>query len=304
MDLTQLRIIRELAERGSITAVAQALFVTPSAVSQQLTSLQKEIGVPLTQKNGRVLGLTDAGRALATAAAQVSMAFAQAESSVATYLQDDKHSVSIAALHSAGLTYFAPLMRRLNALDGPTLRCTDEDVAQAEFPLLVADYDIVVAHRMPDSPLWPDSVTATALVYEPLDIALAHDHPLARFSELTPNQLANENWISVHEGFPLTGALNRIGSAAGKPLNITHRINEFYVASSIVASGYAVSLMPRYTGAPEAHSGIVLRPLAGLEIGRHIDILTRPEARLRTSVARVITELTALATEGKAQNGL
>lgn len=297
MDLVQLRIIRELAERGSLSAVAAALFVTPSAVSQQLRALQSEVGVPLTQKNGRAIGLTDAGRALAAAAVEVSIALASAKKSVSHFLNDDKQCVSIAALHSAGLTYFAPLLRRLMAADGPTLRCTDEDVAQAEFPLLVADYDIVVAHRLPDSPAWPESVTVTPLVYEPLDIALAVDHPLARFPELTPAQLVTENWISVHEGFPLTGALNRIGSSAGSPLNITHRINEFYVAASIVASGHAVSLMPRYTGAPEAHSGIVLRPLAGIEIGRHIDILTRPETRLRASVSRVIAELTALATE-------
>ena len=297
MDLIQLRIIRELAERGSLSAVASALFVTPSAVSQQLSALQSEVGVALTQKNGRSVGLTDAGRALAAAAVTVSMAMASAEKSVSHFLEDDHQVVSIAALHSAGLTYFAPLLRRLIASDGPSLRCTDEDVAQAEFPLLVADYDIVVAHRLPDSPAWPDSVSVTPLVYEPLDIALATHHPLARFAELTPEQLVAENWISVHEGFPLTGALNRIGSAAGMPLNVTHRINEFYVAASIVASGYAVSLMPRYTGAPEAHSGIVLRPVAGIEIGRHIDILTRPETRLRASVSRVIAELTALATE-------
>ena len=297
MDLTQLRIIRELAERGSLSAVAAALFVTPSAVSQQLSALQNEVGVALTQKNGRAIGLTDAGRALAAAAVDVSLAMATAESSVNLYLHDENQSVSIAALHSAGLTYFAPLLRRLISTDGPTLRCTDEDVAQAEFPLLVADYDIVVAHRLPDSPAWPSSVTVTPLVYEPLDIALAVHHPLAQFTELTPAQLVTENWISVHDGFPLTGALNRIGSAAGTPLNITHRINEFYVAASIVASGYAVALMPRYTGAPEAHSGIVLRPVAGIEIGRQIDILTRPETRLRASVSRVIAELTALATE-------
>lgn len=63
MELTQLRTLRELDERGSIAAVAAALFVTPSAVSQQLALLQRESPVPLTYRLGRRTALTDAGRA-------------------------------------------------------------------------------------------------------------------------------------------------------------------------------------------------------------------------------------------------
>ncbi|KUM76005.1 helix-turn-helix domain-containing protein [Streptomyces curacoi] len=78
MDERQLRILRELGELGSVTAVAEALLVTPSAISQQLRLLQRAIPVPLTERQGRRLVLTDAGQALAGAAVEVETALARA----------------------------------------------------------------------------------------------------------------------------------------------------------------------------------------------------------------------------------
>ncbi|MGH3434346.1 MAG: LysR family transcriptional regulator, partial [Thermocrispum sp.] len=71
MDLTRLRALREFADRGSLTAAAAALHCTPSAVSQQLRALQAEVGVTLTEPDGRGLRLTDAGQALVVRADEV-----------------------------------------------------------------------------------------------------------------------------------------------------------------------------------------------------------------------------------------
>src|ERR1700709_2328834 len=62
--VTRLGVLRELAERGTVAATAQALSFTPSAVSQQLSALEREAGVTLLQRDGRRLALTDAGRVL------------------------------------------------------------------------------------------------------------------------------------------------------------------------------------------------------------------------------------------------
>jgi DNA-binding transcriptional LysR family regulator len=70
MDVQRLELLRELAERHSVTAVARATHRTPSAVSQQLKVLEREAGLPLTERSGRGLVLTDAGRALARPASQ------------------------------------------------------------------------------------------------------------------------------------------------------------------------------------------------------------------------------------------
>ena len=68
MDVRRLELLRELSERGTVTAVALATHRTPSAVSQQLKALEREAGMPLTERAGRGLRLTGAGRALAETA--------------------------------------------------------------------------------------------------------------------------------------------------------------------------------------------------------------------------------------------
>ena len=86
MDERQLRILRELGELGSVTAVAEAMLVTPSAISQQLRLLQRSVRVPLTERDGRRLVLTDAGQALAGAAIEVETALARARHTVEEFV--------------------------------------------------------------------------------------------------------------------------------------------------------------------------------------------------------------------------
>ena len=82
MDVGRLRVLRELADRGSVTAVAAALSFTPSAISQQLRALTAEVGVPLTEPAGRGLRLTAAGQALVTQSEEVFTALARAQAAV------------------------------------------------------------------------------------------------------------------------------------------------------------------------------------------------------------------------------
>jgi DNA-binding transcriptional LysR family regulator len=291
MDLHQLRLLRELGERGSLAAVARAFHVSPSAVSQQLTALQRRVEVPLTERRGRTLVLTGAGQALAEAAMQIGVAMSSAEQAVNRYVQDPTATVSISAFTSAGLSYFGRLLRDLAGEGNPRLVCHDRDVGQDGFPALTADYDLVIAHRLEHSAPWPASITALPLVREPLDVAMACDHRLAGRPAVSVADLIDEQWVSVQDGFPLVAALESIAVHAGKPLDITHRINEFFVAAAIVAAGPALALMPRYTAAPHPGSGIVLKPLSDLQLGRCVDILCRPEALHRTAVRRVVNAL-------------
>ncbi|GLY07110.1 MULTISPECIES: LysR family transcriptional regulator [Actinoplanes] len=285
MDLHHLRLLRELGERGSVAAVARALHITPSAVSQQLKALQRTARAPLTERRGRRLALTPAGRALASAAVDVFEALDRADRAVGAYLEDPDEPVTVAAFHSAALTYFPPLLR-----SGLPVRCVDADVAQADYPALVADYDLVVAHRLAHSPPWPaGQVSVIPLMQEPLFVALPTGHRLAGDDRLATADVAAEPWISVHDGFPLEGILAAVAAAAGRPLEIRHRINEFSVAAALVAAGAGLALLPGYIRVPGP--GVVLRPLADIPAGRHIDVLSRPETLHRTTVRAVVEQL-------------
>ncbi|MEW2115456.1 LysR family transcriptional regulator [Streptomyces sp. NPDC005474] len=289
MDERQLRILRELGELGSVTAVADALLVTPSAISQQLRLLQRSIPVPLTERQGRRLVLTDAGQALAGAATEVESALARARHTVEEFLDRPDGQVSVAAFHSAGAAFFPLLLRALSGQDGPVLALADEDVTQDDFPPLTREYDLVLAHRLDHAPPWPRTVTATPLLREPLDVAMPADHPLATRRRLTPADVADQPWIAVHDGFPIMATIEAIATAAGHRPHLAHRINEFAVAAEVVAAGGGLALMPRWTSRP--HPALVLKPLSGIQARRRIDALHRPERTARRAVRTVLKEL-------------
>lgn len=296
MELGQLRALRELGDRGSIAAVAAALHVTASSVSQQITALQRRSPVPLTFKDGRRTALTDAGRALAEAAIDVEVALRRAEQAVARFQDEQTGAVSVAAFHSAGLAIFGPLITAMNVPGQPSVSVSDFDVAQERFPSLTADQDLVLAHRLVGSPPWPRSVRVEPLLFEPLDIALRREHPLATKSSIEPVDLRDESWVAVHEGFPLEQAVTVIAGVGGSEALIQHRINEFLIAAAVVSASGCIALVPRYTTDLHDHPDLVLRPLANPGVGRHIDCLARPETLERASVRTVLNEIRSIAT--------
>lgn len=294
MDAAHLRLLRELGDRGSVAAVAAAQNVSASAVSQQLAHLQSRVPVPLTVRRGRVLTLTPAGEALAVAGTRVEEALTAAREAVGAFLDGDERPVRVSAFHSAGLALFGPLLRELAGT--PPLHLSDADVPHRDFPALTADHDLVIAHRLAHDAPWPtDRVVAVPLLAEPLDIALPATHPLAGRERLRASDLAEERWVSVHEGFPLAGVLDHLAAHLGQPLRVAHRINEFSVTAEVVRAGAAIAVMPRTTATPLAVDGLVLRPLADLDLVRHVDALARPDALAYSAVRRALTALRAVA---------
>lgn len=292
MEIYQLEILRELGTLGSVTAVAESLHVTPSAVSQQLTALQRGFRAPLTRRDGRTLVLTEAGYALARAGTQVIEAMAAAAGAVEAFEQEPSGVVKVSGFHSASQAIFGGLLSELRGVAAaPALRLSDEDVSQDDFPLLTASYDLVIAHRLEHSPPWPTSgLRVIRLAQEPLDIALPTGHPLAELDSLTPADIAGEAWVTSRAGYSPDDLLGAIAAVADRPVNVVHRINDYGSVAAIVATGDAVGMVPRYT-VGSALSGLVLRPLTGVNATRTIDLLTRPETLHRRSVQVTVDAL-------------
>ena len=292
MDISQLRMLRELDERGSIASVASARLVTASAISQQLSALQSEFLVPLTEKRARRTVLTDAGRALVVAGLGIESSLAAARSAVDRFLDEPRGSVSVSAFHSAGLAWFGRLLDE----SGAELQLSDGDVSFDEFGRLTLDHDIVIAHRLAHGPDWPrDRLFVVPLLEEPIGVAVSSSHPLAACSSVTPPQLLAEEWVSVHSGFPLSELLTTIAAAAGAPLRVTHRVNEFFVATELVRTGKAVALMPKHTMRGALSGGVTLLDIAGLSLARSIDALVQPQALHRRAVRDTLTLLQQIA---------
>ena len=116
MDVERLRLLRELAERGTVHAAARAMSLTPSAVSQQLKILQREAGVPLLEPDGRRVRLTDAGRTLVARTDEVLAALDRAHADMDDYRTTPRGTVRVVLFPSGAAMFLAGLITRAAAL--------------------------------------------------------------------------------------------------------------------------------------------------------------------------------------------
>lgn len=290
MEVAQLRALREVRDRGSIAAVAAAMRVTPSSISQQLAALQRAAGVPLTRLEGRRTVLTEAGLALAAAAVEVESALARAGAVVAPANRRPT-PVRVSAFHSAAISLFPALLD-----SGLAVELADADVATEDFPALTLTHDLVVAHRMTGSAPWPATITSIELLAEPLDLAVRHGHRLDGRRAVTPADLAEESWIGVHEGFPLDQAVRRVAGAVGRDPYIAHRVNDLEIVVVLLRASDHVALLPRWLGHSATAADVRLLPIQGdFGLARRIDVLARPEALHRPGASEVVDQLRARA---------
>ncbi|MCX4093723.1 LysR family transcriptional regulator [Nocardia sp. alder85J] len=285
MSIERLRVLRELADRGTVAAVAAALSMTPSAVSQQLKVLAREAGVALLEPDGRRVRLTDAGRALVLRADEVLAAMDRAAAEMAAYRGSARGQVRV-ALFPSGASLLLPRVLAELAGSGVDMIASDEDLPPTAVPGLLADYDVVLTHR--DERAAAQSgprVSSRVLMREPIDVVMSREHRLARQGAVVPAELADETWLSVRGGFPVDDVLRSIATVTGVQPRIVQRLNDFGVIEALVATGYGVALMPRFA---VRHPDLAVLRLAGVRAARLYDLAIRPHAERRPAVATVL----------------
>jgi DNA-binding transcriptional LysR family regulator len=292
MDFKRLRILRELADRGTVGATAEAMHVTPSAVSQQLRTLQDELGVVLIEKAGRGVRLTEAGLAMASAAADVSTAMAKAEATIDTYRHGWQAHVRAAFFPSAAEMFLPGLLHRVKAIDGLHFEAHFQDPGVDGFASLAADYDFVLAHSVDGPDVFAShGLVVVPLLNEPLDVAMRAGHTLASESTLTARDVVGYPWMGVPEGFPFDAVLRQIEKQAGSSAVRAQKFPDLRVLEALVSAGHGLALLPRYTAAANQDRGFVLRPLVGVTARRSIVALARPDIAARTTIRKVLDML-------------
>ncbi len=295
--MRRLELLRELSERGSVTAVAAALHLTPSAVSQQLKTLEREAGVPLTERAGRGLVLTTAGSALAQTAQDVAVALSRAEAAWSEFVEQPRGEVSVTFFPTGGEMLLPGFLGRVADVPGLRVICTDQDPLLPDFADLTPDHDIVIADAPGVLPSWRERHLVTVeLMREPLDIVLPEGHPLASRSELSPADVIGERWIGVPDDFPYDRILNRIEAITGRRAEVVQRFVDNSIVEAVVAAGHGIAILPRFT-TRDRENGLVTRPLVGVRSERIIWAIMRPEKAVRPSVRLVVDALRAEADE-------
>lgn len=292
MDVRRLAMLRELAERGTVGAVADEMNVTPSAVSQQLKLLEREAGVPLVEPEGRGVRLTAAGRELAATATELAVAVQRAEARWQEYLGRPAGDVTVTAFPTGGEMLFPGLLARAADEPAVNLVCTDRDPTQRYEVLdMVSDFDVVVADSPAVSEPWHDrDLRLVSLFREPLDVALPEGHRLAAKQTLSPKDVAGETWIGAPPGFPYDRILQQLVAVTGEAVHIAQRFDDNGVVEAVVAAGHGIAILPRFTTRTR-DNGLVTRPLVGIRARRDVTAVLRPDRLERPSVRFIVQAL-------------
>ncbi|MFV0134027.1 LysR family transcriptional regulator [Streptomyces sp. HMX87] len=270
LDVRRLHLLRELDRRGTIVAVAEALTFTASAVSQQLSVLEREAGVPLLERSGRRVVLTPAGRTLVTHADAVLERLELAVSELAGAREGIGGPLRIGTFPSGGPAIvpatLAELARRHPALE-PMVQ--EIDSARVSDGLRAGELDVALVHDYDFVPASPDTtVDQVPLLEEPMYLATGAatgtgpaEGPAVRGDTLAEllGPWATAPWITARDGTTGHAMAVRACQAAGFQPRIRHRVNDFRTVLALAAIGQGAGFVPEMATAHAPEDVVLTR---------------------------------------------
>ena len=246
LDVRKMVLLRELARLGTIGAVAQAQFCTPSAVSQQLRALEREAGVPLLRRVGRRVELTAAGADLADRTGAVVALLERAAAALAAARHELSGELRIGAFPTAVATVLPAALVALGA-DHPRLELhvTELDPADAPTALRSGALDIALVHEYDYVPAEPDpALDVQPLLDETVFLARAAGSLSAPGTDGALHASRDQPWIAGSPGTLCHLMTVRLCQAAGFTPRIRHYADDFGAVLTLVAAGQGVAVVP------------------------------------------------------------
>ena len=289
LDVRRLRLLREVALRGTIAATADALGFTPSAVSQQLSTLERESATALLERSGRTVRLTDAGRLLVERTGPVLVALEEAQAALEASRQEVGGELRVAASGSVARALVVPVVGAL-AREHPKLRVEVLEVEPEDGmrEVRLGELDLVVAHdyehaRRPH----PDDLVVVDLFVEDLFVVA----PAGRFAgPLSLAGLAGEVWAADPPGSSCGRAMRSTCRAAGFEPDVRYNSREAAVVLRAVLDGSAIALLPELALAA-APPGLDILAVTDVPVRRRVFGARRRGDPVRPSVALALEHL-------------
>jgi DNA-binding transcriptional LysR family regulator len=295
IDIQRLRVLQEVAVHGSFSKAANALLLTPSAVSQQIAALERSVGAPVVQRSARGTLLTEPGRLLVESAAAITAELSHVQHEIGRLASGTQDKLTVATFTSGGQRLLPAALTRIHARH-PSVELTVLEAEPAESLALVraGDADLALAYHFdgppPVRPADRSGLEWTELLDDPMWIVLPATHRLAGRPSIPLAELAGERW--VHGCIQIAAQINTFAALAGFAPQVSCSTTDYTFAQSLVAAGVGVALIPQVALAPS--SGVVTAELESPRPCRHIGIAVR-KRRPRTIVADLISELTGAA---------
>ncbi|MET8803491.1 LysR family transcriptional regulator [Streptomyces sp. NPDC004546] len=291
LNLERLRTLDALARHGSVSAAADVLHVTTSAVSQQLGKLEREIGQQLLAKNGRGVRLTDAGRLLSEHAARILSQVELAQSDLEAHRGQVVGELRLSAFPTAARGLFPLALGALRARHpGLRVRSSELEPEQGVAAVVRGDLDLAVVLDWYNKPMpVPDGLVKAPLLDDPADVAMPVGHRLADRDEVDLTEFAEDEWITWGEGeFCHEWLMFTLRSKGVEPI-VGHRAGETHTQLGLVAAGLGVCIAP-LLGRHPVPEGVVLVPLKQ-RVRRHVYVVWRADADRRPSIRAAVESL-------------
>ena len=279
LNVARLRVLREVARRGSFSAAAEELSYTQSAVSQQIAALEAETGMTLLQRHPRGVSLTAAGQTLLGHAEGILARLESAEASLAAIAGLRGGRLRMASFPTAGATLMplaiATFRARWPDVELPLAEGEPEQIAPR---LRAGELDLGLLFEFGPSPL-TEGIARVELLEDPLFLALPRDHPLSRRRKLRLADLREEAWVQTASASPCARYVVRSCHAAGFEPRVSFESDDYQTVQGLVAAGVGVALIPELA-LTVVREDIVIRALAPHPPARQVIAATATGARL------------------------
>ena len=290
LDVRRMRVLREVANRGSITAAAHALSFTPSAISQQIAALERETGVALVERGPRSVRLTEAGLALAAHTEDVLARLHAAELDIQAIGGLRRGTLRMASFPTAYATIMpgaiAEFRRRHPSVE-LTLTEAGPDTAFAR--LRSCEFDLALVYEYDFVPLPSDeAIELVHLLDDPVNVILPRTHPLARRRAVNLADLDDASWITSTSEAACHHFVRRACKSCGFDACVTMESDDHGVWQGLVAAGVGVALASEMS-LPVLLPNVVARPIAPKPLGRKVYAAHRIGAGQTPAVAAMLT---------------
>ncbi|MCB5169883.1 LysR family transcriptional regulator [Streptomyces bambusae] len=293
IDPRRLRILRAVADHRTVTAAAAALYLTPSAVSQQLAALEQETGHALLSRSGRGVRLTAAGEILLGHAHEVQAQLERAEAELAAYAGGSSGEVTVAAFATGIAEVLAPVLARL-AREHPGIRVRVRDAeGDQSLPLLLdGEADVALAVEYRGGPGADDGRLSLVPLYaEPFDAVLPASHPLAMHPAVSLGELADSDWIGQSPGNPCHDVVVLACELAGFQPRLVHSSDDYRAVVALAGATAGVALVPRSALRGMELKDTVVRPVTGPAATRRVFAAVRRGAQTHPLLRPVLDAL-------------
>ncbi len=313
LNVNRLRILREVAHRGSFSAAADALSYTQSAVSQQIGALEAETGMTLLERRPRGVSLTAAGQTLIGHAESVLADLDAAEAALAAIAGLRGGRLRMASFPTAGATLM-PLAIATFRARHPDVELTlaEGEPEQIAPRLRTGEFDLALLFEFDSSPFDPDGdlgqtdesassgrLTRVELLQDPLYLALPRAHRLADRRRLRLEDLREEAWIQTSQTSSCARHVVRCCHAAGFEPHVSFQSDDYQTVQGLVAAGVGVALIPELA-LSVIREDIVIRALSPRPPARQVIAATAAGARLLPAAPAMLSVLQLIASEYEA----